>query len=215
LKTADHNARSEPAYELANLSEIQARTLVEALDLFSRIQIGQLEEILSMARMGSIPHRDERTVSARIEEVEEAEVLLNEVKRLLTGHSPNASFGILGEKTPESAKVAYEVQRAIRHRLAWDRQPEGGIGVDFDDPDSLRSTGQPLAVLKRAQPNEAARLEELPKDCLVGRFGEQWRIVVPQDDGTLRVLAESAQLETAIQQAHNALDGKARRGFGL
>lgn len=215
MKTADHNARSEPAYELANLSEIQARTLVEALDLFSRIQIGQLEEILSMARMGSIPHRDERTVSARIEEVEEAEVLLNEVKRLLTGHSPNASFGILGEKTPESAKVAYEVQRAIRHRLAWDRQPEGGIGVDFDDPDSLRSTGQPLAVLKRAQPNEAARLEELPKDCLVGRFGEQWRIVVPQDDGTLRVLAESAQLETAIQQAHNALDGKARRGFGL
>lgn len=215
MKTADHNARSEPAYELANLSEIQARTMVDALDLFSRIQIGQLEEILSMARMGSIPHRDDQDVSARIEEIEEAEPLLHEVKRLLTGHSPNASFGILGGKTPESARVAYEIQRAIRHRLAWDRQPEGGMGVDFDDPDSLRSTGQPLAVLKRTQPNEAARLEDLPKDCLVGRFGEQWRIVLPQDDGTFRVLAESAQLETAIQQAHNALDGKARRGFGL
>lgn len=215
MKTTDHASRSEPAYELANLSEVQARTLVDALDFFSRIQIGQFEEVLSMARMGSIPHRDEVNLSARIAEIEEAEPLLREVKRLLTGHSPNASFGILSDKTPESAKVAYEIQRAIRHRLAWDRQPEGGIGVDFDDPDSLRSTGQPLAVLKRAQPNEAARLEELPKDCLVGRFGEQWRIVVPQDDGTLRVLAESAQLETAIQQAHNALDGKARRGFGL
>lgn len=215
MKKNDQASRSEPAYELANLSEIQARTMVDALDLFSRIQIGQLEEILNMARMGSIPHRDDQDVSARIEEIKEAEPLLHEVKRLLTGHSPNASFGILGGKTPESARVAYEIQRAIRHRLAWDRQPEGGMGVDFDDPDSLRSTGQPLAVLKRAQPNEAARLEELPKDCLVGRFGEQWRIVLPQDDGTLRVLSESAQLETAIQQAHNALEGKVRRGFGF
>ncbi len=194
--------------------------MVDALDLFSRIQIGQLEEILSMARMGSIPHRDERDVLARIEEIEEAEPLLHDVKRLLTGHSPNASFGIFGEKTPESARVAYEIQRAIRHRLAWDRlawdrQPEGGMGVHFDDPDSLRSTGQPLAVLKRTQPNEAARLEDLPTGCMVGRFGEQWRIVLPQDDGTLRVLSESAQLETAIQQAHNALEGKVRRGFGF
>ena len=189
--------------------------MVDALDLFSRIQIGQLEEILSMARMGSIPHRDERDVLARIEEIEEAEPLLHEVKRLLTGHSPNASFGIFGEKTPESAMVAYEIQRSIRHRLAWDRQPEGGMGVDFDDPDSLRSTGQPLAVLKRTQPNEAARLEDLPKGCMVGRFGEQWRIVLPQEDGTLRMLSESDQLETAIQQAHNALEGKVRRGFGF
>jgi len=215
LKKNDQASRSESAYELANLSEIQARTMVDALDLFSRIQIGQLEEILNMARMGSIPHRDDQDVSARIEEIEEAEPLLHEVKRLLTGHSPNASFGIFGEKTPESARVAYEIQRAIRHRLAWDRQPEGGMGVDFDDPDSLRSTGQPLAVLKRTQPNEAARLEDLPKECLVGRFGEQWRIVLPQEDGTLRVLSESAQLETVIQQAHNALEGKARRGFGF
>lgn len=215
MKKNDQASRSESAYELANLSEIQARTMVDALDLFSRIQIGQLEEILNMARMGSIPHRDDQDVSARIEEIEEAEPLLHEVKRLLTGHSPNASFGIFGEKTPESARVAYEIQRAIRHRLAWDRQPEGGMGVDFDDPDSLRSTGQPLAVLKRTQPNEAARLEDLPKECLVGRFGEQWRIVLPQEDGTLRVLSESAQLETVIQQAHNALEGKARRGFGF
>lgn len=215
MKKNDQASRSEPAYELANLSEIQARTMVDALDLFSRIQIGQLEEILSMARMGSIPHRDDQDVSARIEEIEEAEPLLHEVKRLLTGHSPNASFGILGGKTPESARVAYEIQRAIRHRLALDRQPESGMGVDFDDPDSLRSTGQPLAVLKRTQPNEAARLEDLPKGCMVGRFGEQWRIVLPQDDGTLRVLSESAQLETVIQQAHNALEGKARRRFGF
>lgn len=215
MKKNDQASRSEPAYELANLSEIQARTMVDALDLFSRIQIGQLEEILSMARMGSIPHRDDQDVSARIEEIEEAEPLLHEVKRLLTGHSPNASFGIFGEKTPESARVAYEIQRAIRHRLAWDRQPKGGMGVDFNDPDSLRSTRQPLTVLKRTQPNEAARLEDLPKGCMVGRFGEQWRIVLPQDDGTLRVLSESAQLETVIQQAHNALEGKARRGFGF
>lgn len=215
MKTNEKSPRNEPIYELAQLSEVQARTLVDALDLFSRIQMGQLEEIMNMARMGSIPHRDDQDVSARIEEIEEAEPLLHEVKRLLTGHSPNASFGIFGNKTPESARVAYEIQRAIRHRLAWDRQPEGGMGVDFDDPDSLRSTGQPLAVLKRTQPNEAARLEGLPKDCLLGRFGEQWRIVLPQEDGTLRVLAESAQLETAIQQSHNVLEGKTRRGFGF
>lgn len=207
--------QNEPIYALTELSTVQARTLVDALDLFSRIQIGQFEEILNLARMGSIPHREDRSVSERIEEIEEAEPLLREVKLLLTGHSPNASFGIFANKTPESAKVAYEIQRAIRHRLAWDRNPEGGLGVDFDDPDSLRSTGQPLAVLKRAQPSEAARLEDLPKDCLVGRFGALWRIVLPQEDGTLRVLSECAQLETAIQQAHNKLEGKVKRGMGF
>ena len=207
--------KRKPAYTLENLSEMQAQALVESLDLYARIRIGQLEMLTEMARMDEIPHKEALSVSERIERTEQAEVLLREVKQLLTGLPTNASFGILGEKAPEMARVAWGLQKAIRHRLAWDRRPEGGLGVHFDDPSLLHSTPDPIASLKPFAEREEDRLEGLPEGCLVGRHHQNWRVLRPAEDGKIDVISEATELKTAIQQAVNALNGTPRRGFSL
>ena len=47
----------------------------------------------------------------------------------------------------DSFRVAWDLQQVIRYRLAWDRNPEGGIQVIFDEP--LKSSQEPLACIKK------------------------------------------------------------------
>jgi len=51
------------------------------------------------------------------------------------------------EKIHDVFRIAWDLQQVIRHRLAWDRNPKGGIQVSFDDP--LKSSREPLASIKR------------------------------------------------------------------
>ena len=200
-----------PAYTLENLSEKQAQTLVDALDLYSRIRIGQLEMLTEMARMGEIPHKEALSVSESIARAEQADVLMREVKNLMTGLAMNASFGILGEKAPEAARVAWDMKKSIRHRLAWDRQPEGGMGVDFDDPSLLHSTPDPIVSMKPIAECEEDRLEALPEECFVGRHNQGWRVLRLGENGKIDVISEATELKTTIQKAVNAIKGVPRR----
>ncbi len=114
-----------------HLTEKQARVIINALDLYSRIGMGQLKEVAYVLRHNPIPasaSEAENRSSILIDIKDELDVLS---KLWMNGsgyHSINSS------KISDVFRIAWDIQQVIRHRLAWDRNPKGEITVDFDTP---------------------------------------------------------------------------------
>lgn len=118
------------------LNSEHAEVLQNALELWSRIHMGQIEEV-------AWPLQDMvHTVAYH-----ELKDKLKECCPLVTGLPPNAYFSLTSEKVPETAKMAWEMYAEIRHRTSWDRMPEGGMTVNFDKPMSV--TNKPKVKLER------------------------------------------------------------------
>jgi hypothetical protein len=115
------------------LNEKQAQILVSALDLYSRIGIGQFEEVLQ------VYDRDLKLDHDQRERIRKA---LN-VAKGEAGHPSNGSYGIHNPEVRGEFRTAYDIQQVVRNRLAWDRKPQGDITVDFDKPDRIGT--EPLA----------------------------------------------------------------------
>lgn len=127
---------SASTYRLT-LSEQQTAIVCRALEFYERVGgMGQIEEVLD-------PWRFRCQDGA----VEHARAALDEAKLHLTGFDRCSSFGIHSEKVPDEYRVAYDLQQVIRHRMAWDRTPEGGFGVWFDKPH--QTSRSPLAAIER------------------------------------------------------------------
>ena len=122
------------------LDEKQAELLVCALDLFTRIGIGQFEEIVSLWVRDHISNLSP-------EQIEKARKALGSTKRALTGFTLNASYGIHSPEVPDRFRVARDLLEVIRHRLAWDKHPEGGLQVWFDKPNAISES--PLATMEK------------------------------------------------------------------
>ena len=131
-------------YTLSGLTAEHCRVLVSALDLFSRIHMGQFDEILRVYRANG---RAVHTLS--VSEQNEARVLIGVVHDMLTRMPRNASYSILAHEVPDEARAAWDLQQLVRHRVAWDENPEGGITVNFDEP-RQSSTELPFATIERA-----------------------------------------------------------------
>jgi hypothetical protein len=129
------------------MSEEQAQIVVRALDLYSRIGIGQFEEILRV-------YDPCCTLTSMMRD--EARTHINCVK-LAYGHPENGSHGIHNPKVRDDFRVAYDVQQVIRNRIAFDKNPEGGFQVDFDTPRAISQL--PLPTIKSEAVLEKARLE--------------------------------------------------------
>lgn len=144
-----------PQHYLLKLTASQAQTLVHALDLYSRIGIGQFEQIAHLARMGMIRQREGVDQAGTAYEV--AAEYLNEAKRAIIGFEPNASHGIHSPLVDDEFRVAWDLQKVIRHRLAWDRAgcpakrdwAGGMMGVDYDSPHP--ASKEPLATMEAAR----------------------------------------------------------------
>lgn len=124
------------------VSEEQAQLIQQALDLYMRVRIGQIEVVVEPWRFAMRGDGQEQTA----EHLRIAERLVGEAKMMLTGFSPSASFGIGSPGVPDSAKVAQDISQTIRHRLAWDRKPEGGHSVDFHEPMKWGSQALPTVT---------------------------------------------------------------------
>ncbi len=120
------------------VNERQARILVAALDIYSRIGIGQFEaaaEVYDVAFRLAVEVKDRIRAGLRI--AKEA-----------AGHPANGSFGIHNASVADDFRNAFDLQQVIRNRLAWDRKPEGGVQVDFDEPRQIGT--EPLAKITEA-----------------------------------------------------------------
>jgi hypothetical protein len=129
------------AYSI-KLTEAQMRVISDALELYMRIRLGQIETVVDpwmFAKRG-----DGRPQTAEL--LHEARRQLESVKEVLTGFSPTASWGIRAEEVPDVARVASDLRDVIRHHLAWERSPEGGGSVDFYKP--MHWGSEPLPVVE-------------------------------------------------------------------
>jgi hypothetical protein len=126
------------------VNDEQAEVLAKALDLFSRIGCGQIEELL---RHPTIQKKLYELIDSDkyLDTKNEAEILIGKLKKLLVGFDLNASQSITIAHEPN--RVAYDIFQVLRNRIAWFKRPAGGMEVDFHEP--IKWSEQPLPEVKR------------------------------------------------------------------
>lgn len=207
---------------LLHLTEEQAQTLSEACELYSRIGIGQLEEVAHMARMGVLAHKD-KTDGVDAESLDAAEEALMDAKRHITGMPSNASFGIHSDKVRQTFKLAWDLRQVIRHRLSWDRRGNPAkrdwsgagpmMGVNYDEPSA--SSGLPLAKMEQA--TDADLLEQMPAGYALAKSGfggdQEWHLLkMPKgskDQGKPEWLGSGESVRAMLTAALDAEAGTA------
>lgn len=129
------------------LTEKQAALVQDALELYSRIGCGQFGEITHMfprlaenARTNGFGYKYDAGVKVR----QHLSFLLPK------DFSQNTYYGIHAPEVDKDTQRAFDIMRVIRHRIAWTRNPEGGIAsVAFDDPrDCMVSDEDPLPTME-------------------------------------------------------------------
>lgn len=119
------------------LTEGQADAVVAALDLYTRMGLGQLERIAELPREGVLPlftarpDREGRR-EAEADTLETLEGLLAQAKACL-GYPSTGSLGIGHRDCHISVNRAYEVKKALQQTVAYARAPSPGFkGVQYD-----------------------------------------------------------------------------------
>ena len=115
-------------YHLA-LNPEQAHAVIKALDLCSRIGMGQLEEIEHFLAWNGVFDMNDPTTLAKRDEVR---ALCDAMKAVL-GHPANGSHGITQEAVPRVCRVGYDVQCVLRQVIAREEH-EGSHSVWHHDP---------------------------------------------------------------------------------
>lgn len=136
---------SDQKYTL-HLMEKQARVIIDALDLFARIGMGQLKEVAYVLRQNPLPSSDP-DLEARTNLLSDIRDKLDVLARYWM-NGPGY-YGITSKSISDRFKIAWDIQQVIRHRLAWDRKPAGGITVDFDDPMKTSEEALPKIEVNR------------------------------------------------------------------
>lgn len=111
------------------MTDQQARCVVDALDLYCRIGLGQYEELEMMLRMGLIkPAHD--TDPMDISDDFRTAML---TAKAIIGHPQNGSFGIGHPRLHEDFNRAYELKKQIQKPLAEHHEPNPAWrGVNYD-----------------------------------------------------------------------------------
>lgn len=125
------------------MTDVQARVVSTALEMWSRALMGQLNIVVSeVARIVVWKDDVERRLPNYKAIRESLEIPMDEIFGLHVG----AAYAISSEETPESARVAYDVHQVMRHALAWHRDPKGGGHVHFHQP--MNYAEEPLPTCK-------------------------------------------------------------------
>ena len=105
--------------------------VVNALDFYLRIWIGQYGEIDRIRRFYDLDRAD-------YVDFESCNKYYLAIRKILIPELGNenlsGSLGIWNEQTNHLAKSAYDMQQIIRYTYAWYVYPEGGITVNFNSP---------------------------------------------------------------------------------
>lgn len=127
-------------------TEVQANIIISALDFYSRIGIGQMENLLEQPYiLQRMPLDENRSF------LEDAVYML----KTLIDMPRNGSHGIHNSECTE-AQQAYDILCVIRHRLAWDKAGNPPVrdwktmfGVHYDTPSHIFKDW-PLAEITKA-----------------------------------------------------------------
>jgi len=115
----------------------QARLVMCAMDLYSRVLMGQFDMIKELfsgfGEEGEQYKRDSKYWHR------DMETLLNLVKKTVYPElHVNASWGITGyserNKCPPNATIVYDIYKSMSYAISWHEYPNGGLTVNFDKP---------------------------------------------------------------------------------
>lgn len=121
----------------------QAYVLRDALDLYCRLGLGQLEQIEELFRREDIPTAKPVSFEGRLTLAACLGAHLTATKKTL-GFQSNASHGIGNTAVPLGARRAYELQKVLSKALAEHQEPAPVFrGVNCDGV-LLRYTQDPL-----------------------------------------------------------------------
>jgi len=126
-----------------HLNEPQARVLVDALDVYSRLHMGQVGTAVMDVVRSDLRYLDRVSKNGGASKLRD---LLCPAGSILTGMPGNASWGITNPETNDTARVAYDIQQVVRSTLAWAKDPDGKNKgtIDYDEP--LHTSQQPLPL---------------------------------------------------------------------
>lgn len=106
----------------------QAAYISQALDVFARLGIGQINIVDELHREGFIPHL---SPSANIDYEAFCDVM-KEAKHVL-GFGSGASLGIMNERVPKGAVLSWVVKKEIDQKIAMHKDPNPDFkGVNYD-----------------------------------------------------------------------------------
>ena len=130
------------------LSDTQVSVIQKALEMYSRLLMGQISTVLEAFPDLSWDDRQQIHKFAR-------QYIFKELD------SPNAFYSICnGDKIGENAQVAWDIQQVVRQAVSWHRAGKKlGVdkrdwgdsmwGVNFDDPSQTGS--EPLCKIERVE----------------------------------------------------------------
>ena len=105
------------------VTDQEAEVLVDALEAYSRLSLGQVDECLDAFSFES----RKPTVRPQVIEV------INDM-RWLAIKSGGASFGITNSLLPDDARNGWMAKKVIDYHLSYKQNPKGGFGLRYDTP---------------------------------------------------------------------------------
>ena len=108
------------------LNEKQLETLIDACELLSRIKNNQI--------FGAV---ERLPLKSNVSDFDLQKELQGIIDPLIDED----------KKDKEAANIAYDLKKVFLHQLSWDKHPEGGVTVKFDEP--IKSSKEPFAIIKK------------------------------------------------------------------
>ena len=162
MADAQINPTTEPPDVILRLdiTIAHAQAVAAALDFFTRLSLGQLDEIAGKFSHGEfrVACGDSHTGrSPTVEECCDIRRLCADIK-LVAGHKTGSSFGLGSRAVGEKAHASYEVLKVLQQALALHRDPTPSLqSVDYDGL-TVRYTTQPAprCTIKSQEGNKNA-----------------------------------------------------------
>lgn len=135
------NSKARQRRYVLELSEAQAELVSRAVELYARLGLGQFHLVLD--RFFSWKGKESESARAR--------PLLQALATIRNG-DPHSHPGIHSKEISDDYRVCFDLYQVVRHRLAWDREPnpKDRLIVDFREP-HRGSTSEELARISRIE----------------------------------------------------------------
>lgn len=125
-----------------HLNATQAATISHACEVLARLGMGQFRDALECLPL------KEFAPDGWHEDMEGIAHILKKHTTIMSGVGAYHSIG--SHKTSDKSKTAWDLYQVVRHRLAWDANPNGNpFSVMHDTP--MQTSKEPLAWMEKAE----------------------------------------------------------------
>lgn len=121
---------------LLELDERQARLIMCALDLYTRVGTGQLKEVVSIFRQFGKMKDGEEAWKSHDRWATSVQNVTEDLCVVVTGFPAQGAHSIGSHLVHDRFRQAYDILKVMRHRIAWDTKPAPVVEtLDHDKPD--------------------------------------------------------------------------------